>query len=154
MTSPRWDESDDTLLRELSQAVRNPEPAPPRMLQAAKAAFSWRSVDDELELMTLVCDSTTHDGALLRSPLTTNPRTLVFDADTLSLEIEVGTDDIMGQLIPPQPAHATITTAAGTFAQTDTDETGCFQIPRPTEGPVRIRCTTATTSLTTDWMPL
>jgi hypothetical protein len=88
MTSPRWDESDDTLLRELSQAVRNPEPAPPRMLQAAKAAFSWRSVDDELELMTLVCDSTTHDGALLRSPLTTTPRTLVFDTDTLSLEIE------------------------------------------------------------------
>ncbi len=154
MTSPRWDESDDSLLSELREALHNPDPVPPRIVDAAKAAFSWRSVDDELELMLLVYDSLTEDGAVVRSSFTSAPRTLVFEAGALCLEVEVGSDDIMGQLIPPQSAQVTIIMAAGTFAETDADETGCFQISRPTGGPVRVRCTTAATSLVTDWMPL
>jgi hypothetical protein len=154
MTSPRWEETDDSLLSELSAALRNPEPVPHRMHDAAKAAFSWRSVDDELELMLLVYDSSTADGAVVRSSFTSAPRTLAFEAGALCLEVEVGSDDIMGQLIPPQPARVTVVTAAGTFAETEADETGCFQIPRPTGGPVQVRCATAAASLATDWMPL
>jgi hypothetical protein len=124
------------------------------MLDAAKAAFSWRSVDDELELMLLVYDSSTEDEAVVRSSFTSAPRTLVFEASALCLEVEVESDEIMGQLIPPQPTRVTLITAAGKFAETDADETGCFQIPRPTRGSVRVGCATATTSLVTDWMPL
>ncbi len=154
MTSPRWDESDHSLLSELREALRNPEQAPHGMVNAAKAAFSWRNVDDELELMLLVYDSSTEDEAVVRNSFTSAPRMLVFEAGALCLEVEVGNDDIMGQLIPPQPAQVTLTTAEGKFAETDADETGCFQIPRPTGGSVRVQCATATTSLVTDWMPL
>lgn len=154
MTSPRWDESDDFLLSELREALRNPEPVPHRMLDAAKAAFTWRNVDDELELMLLVYDSLTEDEAPVRSSFTSAPRTLVFEAGALSLEVEVQSDAIMGQLIPPQSAQVTVMTAEGRFAETDADETGCFQLPRPTGGPVQVQCATAATGLATDWMPL
>ena len=154
MTSPRWDESDDSLLSELREALHNPEPVPHRMLDAAKAAFIWRSVADELELMLLVYDSSTEDEAVVRSSFTPAPRMLVFEAGALYLEVEVGSDDIVGQLIPPQPSQVTVITPEGTFAETDADNMGCFRIPRPTGGPVRVRCATAATSLATDWIPL
>ncbi len=154
MPSPRWDESDDVLLVELKEALRNSELIPHRVREAAKAAFSWRGVDEEHELMLLVHDSLTENEAVVRNSITSAPRTLIFEAGDLCLEVEVGSDDLMGQLVPPQPALVAVLTEEGTFAETDADETGCFQLPRPTAGPVRVRCTMATTSLATDWMPL
>lgn len=147
------DDGDDMLLAELMEALADPGPIPQRVVDAAKEAFAWRIMDAELELMTLVYDSRLEDGAVVRNGAAAPPRTLVFEGSDICVEVEVG-DDVMGQIIPPQPGHVTLVTPQETFAAVEADAMGCFRLERPAHGPVRFSCETLGSRLTTDWMPL
>lgn len=152
MTSPRWDASDERLMEELEAAV-SPVQVPERLLDLAKAAFVWHNVDEELELLALCFDSSMEDAALVRRPAHAAPRALVFEGRNLGLEVEVTNEGVTGQLIPPGYGHVSLITPGGPFAETDTDETGCFLLARPLAGPVRLKCQTLDSSLVTEWMP-
>lgn len=149
MTSAQWDD-DDELLAELRAALEAP-PVPEHVATAAKAAYTWRTIDEELAFAALVYDSALADPALVRGA---GPRTLLFEGDRLSVEIEVNEEGVVGQLIPPQAGLVRLLDAAGTFAETQADEVGCFLLPRPERGPVRLICRSGEDAVGTPWLPL
>ena len=55
-----------TQMLELKAAVAERDAVPERLLRDAKAAFAWRTVDQELERLTLESDSLFDDLALVR----------------------------------------------------------------------------------------
>lgn len=64
LTSARWDD-DDALLTELRAALDVPA-VPEHVVAAAKAAYTWRTIDEELAFAVLVYDSSLDDSALVR----------------------------------------------------------------------------------------
>lgn len=144
-----WDD-DDTLLAEMRGAMRSAGPIEESTLAAAKAAFTWRTVDAELAALSY--DSRRDADALVRSGEDDAP-TLVYEAATLSVELQLLEGVVLGQLVPAGPGEVTLLSAQGELAHTATDDLGCFSLDVPERGPVRLRCTTGATSLLTDWIP-
>jgi hypothetical protein len=144
--------NDDELLELLGQALRGADPVPDRVLAAARAAWTWRTIDQELA--ELVFDSAT-ELAGVRSEDTA--RQLTFRAPGVEIEIMVvdaATRRIVGQLVPPQEASVRITGEAGGQAR-ETDRLGRFDFDDVPPGPVRlsVRATDGTT-VTTEWVLL
>ncbi|HEU4422027.1 MAG TPA: hypothetical protein VFR67_05730 [Pilimelia sp.] len=152
MPSPNWND-DDELMRDVRQALR-PEPIDERILDAARAAFAWRTVDAELELIRILYDSQLEEAVGVRGRPPSIPRTLVFQDDDLGVEIEISDAGIEGQLIPPGPGEVSLQTAEGTPATTTADEVGCFAFPTPSRGPIRLECSLGTRRFTTQWITI
>jgi len=150
MGSREWDASDEWLMKELTDAVSAVR-APQTWFDSAKAAYAWRTVDEELELLTLTFDSSTAQGVLVRRPSHMAPRTVLFEGTDFSVELEVADGTITGQIIPPQCGHVSLISPEGPLAETDTDDAGCFQLLAPSGGPVRLRCDEPEGSLITEW---
>ena len=62
MSSPRW--TDDELLRELRAALREPS-VNEKLIRAAQAAFTWRTVDADLEILSLETELAVSDAAMV-----------------------------------------------------------------------------------------
>lgn len=150
VSSPRW--TDDELLRELRAALQEP-PVDESIIQAAQAALAWRTVDADLEFLSLAADSRLANGALVRGGLEA-PRALAFHGDRLSVEIEIDKAGIVGQLTPPQPGQITLVTTDGPQAITRADDVGCFTFPLPASGPVRLDCRLGDDRFVTEWATL
>jgi hypothetical protein len=149
MSSPRW--TDDELLRELRDALAEP-PADENVIRAAQAAYAWRTVDADLELLSLEAGLELTAGALVRDGGPGDARTLVFRGGRLSVEIEIDEAGIVGQLIPPQPGQLTLVTADGPQATAQADEVGCFALPLPGPGPLRLDCRLGADHFVTEWV--
>jgi hypothetical protein len=137
LSSPRW--TDDELLRELRAALQEP-PVDEKLIRAAQAAFTWRTVDADLEILSLEAELTASDTALVRDAGQGAPRVFTFHGERLSVEIEIDDVGIVGQLTPPGPARVTLVTPDGPQAAADADEVGCFSLPAPPSGPMRLDC--------------
>jgi hypothetical protein len=153
MGESTWYDPDDALLAELKEARREVGAVPPRMREAALAAFAWRGVDEEVELLLLAHDSAMVDDPAVRDAGPSGIRTLAFQGDDLSVEIEVGSD-IIGQLVPAQPGRVELVTARGMRAEVVADALGCFRFPLPGGGPVRFLCTSDGATVATEWVTL
>ena len=150
MTSQGFDEDD--LLEQLRTAIRRAGTPTPAMIAAGRAAFSWRTVDAELAALTH--DSLADPSVLVRS---TGPasRSLVFEGRQLSVELDETEDGLVGQLLPPASGEVTLLGPdEQELAQTHIDELGCFCFGSSVDGPVRLRCRTASHALLTDWFRL
>jgi len=152
MPSPNWS-NDDELMRDVGQALRT-EPVEERILVAARAAFTWRTMDAELDLIGVLYDSHLDEAALVRGNSPGAPRTLVFHGDDLGVEIEVSDTGIEGQLIPPGPGEVSLLTADGTHATVTADEVGCFTFPAPPRGPIRLDCALESHRFVTEWITI
>ncbi len=141
---------DEALLAELGLALRHAGTAPDTVEVDGKAAWAWRGIDAELELASLVLDSSVDEAAAVRGA---GPRLLVFDGGTVSLEVEVGDDALLGQLLPPVTGEVALVAADGSETTVRTDEVGCFALPLPS-GPARLRARTPQGDLLTDWLAL
>jgi hypothetical protein len=141
--------SDDALLEALAEATRRAGEPTSTMAAAADAAFSWRTVDDELAALTY--DSMADEAALVRDAGTAS-RQLVFEGEGLGVELEHTADGVVGQLVPPTPGVVTLLGPAGELASVEADALGCFRIDGPRRGPVRLRCVTGTDTILTDWV--
>jgi hypothetical protein len=150
MPSPNWTD-DDQLLRDLRQALR-PAEVDNRVLHAARAAFTWRDVDTELELARMFYDSYLDEAVLVRGPLPGSPRTLVFRGERLGVEIEFSEAGIEGQLVPPAPGTVTLMTPGGAQSTVTADEIGCFAFPAHLHGPLRLECTVDGATFATEWI--
>jgi hypothetical protein len=154
MPVPPWARNDEELFHELREAVVERRNVADRMREAAKAAFTWRTVDVELELLSLSYDSSIDDAPLVRTATTSAPRTLIFAGDTLMVEVEVGTSVLMGQMVPAQPCHVSVLTAQGWFGEAESDDAGFFLLSRPSPGPIRLQCRGDDKNLITDWVTI
>jgi hypothetical protein len=158
VNSPKWND-DEELLQELRIALRE-EPVADDIVRAAREAFTWRLDDAEIELLTLTADDGLEvslgpgagagAGAQVRGG-TDGPHTLIFHGAGVTVEMEIDETGIVGQLIPPQPGRVTLVTAEGPQETTQTDEVGCFSLPRPGPGPLRLDCQLADFRFVTEW---
>src|SRR5919112_4603527 len=89
---------DEALREELARAMAQEAAVPDHRREAARAAFTWRTIDEEL--LALTHDSLDLADAAVRGAL--DVRTLGFESDGLSLEIEVDGDRVFGQVIDRQ----------------------------------------------------
>lgn len=153
MTTPQPD-PDDQLLTELGSALRSVEPITDQELAAARGAFAWRTVDDDLALATLVFDSSIEQRPLVRGEPVAGGRTLVFEADTVSVEVDATPDAVLGRVVPPGRAEVSLLGTEGPLRRTTADDMGSFALGAAPPGPVRFLCRTATTRLVTDWVRL
>lgn len=148
LSSPRW--TDDELLRELRAALREP-PVDERLIRAAQAAFTWRTVDADLEILRLETELAVGDTAMVRDAGQAAPRVFAFHGERLSVAIEIDGDGIVGQLTPPGPARVTLVTPDGPQVAADADEVGCFSLPAPPPGPMRLDCQRGSERFLTEW---
>jgi len=145
-------DDDDAMMAELKASVAERDAVPERLLRDAKAAFAWRTVDQELERLTLESDSLFDEPALLRADGDSASRALSFEGSGIGLEIEINERMVVGQVFPMRAALITIVGAAGPSIETRTDELGCFVVDRIPNGPLRVRCDTQDSSFITDWL--
>jgi len=144
---------DDRLLEALRDAVVGPDEAPAEARAAAKALYTWRTVD--AELAALVHDSWEGAPAGVRGAAA-GARLLSFESDdgTAAVEVEVGPDGrLQGQLVPAAAGDVEVHHAGGVTGVA-ADELGRFRTDPLPSGPVRLRCATATSRVDTDWVLL
>ena len=122
-----------------------------RLIRAAQAAFTWRTVDADLEILSLEAELTVSDTALVRDAGQGSTRVFTFQGERLTVEIEIDDDGIVGQLTPPGPARVTLVTPDGPHTAVDADEVGCFSLPAPPSGPMRLDCQRGSERFLTEW---
>ena len=132
--------TDDELLAELREAVAEADLVTDRRREAARAAFTWRTVD--AELAELLHDSALEAGAAVRGA--DDPaRTLSFASGELTLEVEVDGDAVTGQVLPAQDATRDAAAPDADDRTVEVDGAGFFRIEDVGSGPVRFVVTTA-----------
>jgi hypothetical protein len=146
------DMSDDELLAMLGEAVAEEAAVSDRRRAAARAAFTWRSVD--AELAELLHDSALDAGAAVRSSAAPEPRTLSFGHSGVTLEVEVDDGALLGQVIGAAPATVVLERPAADPVSVVADAGGFFRIPDVGTGAVRFVVHQAGWSLTTPWVTL
>jgi hypothetical protein len=147
---PGW-ESDEVLLRELRAALAEERDVPEHLLQAARAAYTWRTVDAELLALTSY-DSILDAGLAKRARAAQTARQLVFDAEGFSVQVEVTEAGVAGQVLPARPGRVWLLTATGPVEDAELDELGMFLLGPPPAGPVRFRCEVDGRTVMTDWV--
>jgi hypothetical protein len=151
--TPQDRDEDEVLLADLARGLRDVTPLAERVAQQARGALAWRSLDADLLVATLHFDSALAGAGQTRGPDEGN-RLLVFHAAPLSVELELQSDRLVGQLVPPGPGEVTLESADGTTIRADADELGFFLVPLARRGSVRVHCETSAARLVTDWFPL
>lgn len=145
---------DEKLLAVLRQAIGARRAVPPEFVQAAKDAFAWHDIDAELAQLTY--DSVT--GSALAAPTRAEDasiRALTFTSPRLTVELEVTTDSLLGQIVPTQVATIELQAQAGVGTVVTSDEIGCFSISPVPRGTFRLRClATGGIDVRTGWITL
>jgi hypothetical protein len=144
---------DEQLLTELRSALVDVDPVPDGVTAAARDAFGWRTLDAELAALSY--DSLLDDKVLagVRSDGDA-ARLLTFESPALTVEVEVGSGRIIGQLVPPQAGEVEVRHAGGSMTVA-ADAVGRFVANGVPAGPVSLRCrTTDAAAVVTDWIVL
>lgn len=152
----------DDALFDLDRVLARLDPVPPQLLEEARRAFCWRTVDAELAELSF--DSLVDRDAALAvragTDLDLEPRMLGFgavvDGEDLSIELEVtaagGASCLVGQLWPAGADLADVQTGAGETATVPIDELGRFVVEPVPQGPVRLRIRHRDRIVQTTWV--
>lgn len=154
MTTNDWLFDDEALLDELRAAVTGDPPPSERMLAAARGAFAWRTIDADLQRLTVSSDSLLTGAHLVRSTATAPPRRLLFEGGAVGIDIEIGEQSVTGQVLPAQSGTMELVASTGKRCRAQVDDFGCFVVGRPADGSISFRFTTAGTGFRTDWITL
>lgn len=143
------------LEEELRVLIRQLDPVPAAVDQAARAALQWRSVDAELARLTY--DSWVDERALtgVRGH---DGRQLTFESPGLTLDVAVeeGTGQaLIGQLSPPSAATVELRHRDGMLTVL-ADALGRFMVEHLPGGPISLRCrpTGTSSSVDTEWVAI
>jgi hypothetical protein len=134
--------NDETMLEELRGLFARVDPVPERLDEAARAAYTWRTID--AELAELMRDSAEADaGELALRSAATGPRLLSFESPRVAIEAEVAVVGprarrLTGQIVPPMAATVTLE-QGGARLTAQADELGRFLFERVGAGPARLR---------------
>jgi hypothetical protein len=127
---------DDLLVQEL-RAFLEPDPVPAALVEAARATFTWRSVDDELA--ALLSDSA---DLALTGVRGTGDRRLAFEAPQLVIEFVLVPGPrgsrLEGQLAPPGPARIEVL-SGDEVTEIEADQHGRFALDGVRNGPLSLR---------------
>jgi hypothetical protein len=127
---------DEEFMRELARALAQVDDVPQHRRSAAYGSYAWRTVDQEL--LALTHDSLELADAAVRGAH--DERTLGFEGDGLSLELEVDGGRVFGQVLASGPDAAvdqvTLESVDDGSRTTRVDASGVFSVDVPT-GPVR-----------------
>lgn len=143
--------NDDEMLELLGRTLRTAEPVPEHVLHAARGAWTWRTIDEELA--ELVFDSALESSGV-RSEDTA--RQLTFRAPGVEIEvmvIEGGGRRIVGQLVPPQEATVQLASDGG-VDERSADRLGRFTFDSHGPGPVRLTVRADGGDVSTEWVLL
>lgn len=126
----------DPLLVQLRDVAELADPIPEAVLTAARAAFTWRTIDAELAELT--ADSLLAAAGVRASQAA---RLLTFNAPGVEIEVEVavtgGARRLTGQLVPVASAELTVRWGDGATSTTS-DDLGRFTAHDVPAGLVRI----------------
>jgi hypothetical protein len=131
---------DEELLAALGDAMKARQEVPEWFVETGKNAYAWHNVDAELAQLTYDSFGDRNLAAAVRSEAA-SIRALTFTSAHLSIELEVGSDSLLGQIIPPRAGSLEVHTTAG-VATTPVDEIGCFTVEPIPGSPFRLRCRT------------
>ena len=151
------DELDDRewaiLIRE---ALDEPGTVPVQVLEAARAAFTWRTIDADLAEITFDSRAGDVSVASVRSARQATLHALTFTSSSFTIELELQAGELLGQLIPTPAPGSSLTVNVMDEprpVQLDFDELGCFTIsPSPTR-PFRLELS-GPASVATEWITL
>ena len=150
------DERDEALIDQLRDVFRA-DAVPPSVIEAAKAALTWRRIDAELaELLS--------DSALDAEPALARGAALVravsFSAGKTIVELEIHHDrdrrSLLGQMSPAATWTVEVQRADGSAAEpVRSDLLGRFRIALEHGGTIRLRLTGGDgTLIETAWIPI
>ena len=122
MASQHWAD-DDALLAALSEAVEAEYEVPRDFIEAGKAAFTWHSIDAELAALTF--DSAVPAAVAAVRAEEASPRFLTFTSADLTIEMEIGADAIIGQIVPPRSPRPPMKSAASSSGPCHRPRSGC-----------------------------
>jgi hypothetical protein len=140
---------DERLQTELARAMAEAEAVPDHRRDAARAAFTWRTIDEEL--LALTHDSLELADAAVRGAL--DVRTLGFESDGLSLEIEVDGDRVFGQVLDADVDEIVVESVDDGSQTCPVDSSGVFSVVVP-GGSVRFGVRVGDELRRTPWMVL
>lgn len=141
---------DDALLAALGEALATARhPDTDLIIAQGQEAFAFASVGDEFAL--LVYDSLLENELAGASRAAPDSRTVIFESDAVSVEVEIAADSIVGQVAPPGPAAVVAEFSDGRQVEAEADDLGCFTLPASGPGAIRFRVTRDDTTTVTDW---
>ena len=140
---------DDDLVDIVSQALAPDPDVPADWEEAAFAAYSWRTVDQEL--LALTYDSTAAGAGAVRGG---DGRVLEFTGGGLSLEVELSDRRIVGRLAGEVTGDVVFEAADGRVRSASPDRSGFFSLAGEDHGMVRFAVRAGATRLVTEWIVL
>jgi hypothetical protein len=139
-----WD--DERLLAALRESLRARQDVPVWFTETGRGAYAWHDIDAQLAQLTYDSSRDRDLEGIMRSVDTRSEpasiRALTFTSVRLSIELEVTTDSLVGQIIPPRQGTVEYQARDGETASTPIDEIGCFYIQPVPSGSFRLRCKT------------
>lgn len=129
---------DQQLLDRLAAALDAYDPLPESVIDAAKASFTWRTID--AELASLVFDSAAEELVGVRSADAS--RQMTFRTPGVEIELVVVSETsrrLVGQLVPPQAAEVTLHHEQDERTA-QSDSLGRFTFNDVPTGSVRLTC--------------
>lgn len=150
-----WDDSinamnDDELLAELRAAVAEADLVTDRQREAARAAFTWRTVD--AELAELLHDSALESAAVRGTD--DDARTLSFASGPLTLEVEIEGDTLRGQVVGGAAESVIVQRSISDDHPLEIDPSGFFRLAGVAPGPVRFVVRAGDWTLTSPWVAI
>jgi hypothetical protein len=146
-----WWSDDDTLMDAVRTAL---EPVPERFVVAARAAFAWHNIDAELAALTYDSAQDALAGAGTRAE-PASLRSLTFDAENVTIELEIIDDVLHGQLVPARAGRVELRHVSGAVATVEVSSVGYFTISPVPEGRFRLYCAPVNSAaVLTDWITL
>ncbi|MGH8910453.1 MAG: hypothetical protein ACRD0K_29160 [Egibacteraceae bacterium] len=148
-------QQDDDLIEALAAAAARYDPVPLAVMEAARAAFTWRTIDAELAELAYDSLFDRLETAGVRG--LPGPRLVTFEADDVCVEVEVhesgGLRRLIGQIVPQQPGLLTVRHEGGS-QDVEADAVGRFQLSNVAAGPVSLQCRLQDRAIETEWVVL
>lgn len=145
---PATEVADAELLGELRLAVDWGDPLPSRLVEAARAAFVWRTIDEELAHLQF--DSLAGSEVLVRSDATSAVH-LSFATAEASIEVEAAAGTITGQVAPGAGVAVSLLTGSGDRLDATCDGHGQFTFTAKPTGPLRLVAHLPAGDVVTEW---
>lgn len=153
---------DEALLGELRSLFDRLDPVEPWMLEQARAAYAWRTVDAELAELTFDSLLDRDLAGSVRDGATAAPGSrmvgfgAVVDGEDVAVEVEIdrssGVPVLVGQLLPPAAGVVEVHSADGTVGVVHADDLGRFRVRPVPSGPLRLRVRHANRDVQTTWL--
>jgi len=148
---------DDEFIDELRGLTARFDPTPAWVTQAAREAYTWRTIDAELAALTY--DSALEDAATSGVRGVATGEVLSFETAEVTVDVEVSPAPrnrrrLVAQLAPAQAAQVEVRHREGTTSAT-ADPLGRFVVDGLPTGPMSLRCRLASGGeLATEWTTL